>query len=62
MVTAQKHVLIGLSQGDVTALHDAWLRLEGADAERKAALVAMYHLCSELGLLESRHLALVHDR
>ena len=60
-MTPQKRLLIGLSQGDVSALHDAWHRLQGADAERKAALVALYHLCSELGVLESRHLAVVPE-
>ena len=61
-MTRQKRLLIGLSTADVTALHDAWLRFEEAEADRAAALVAVSHLCSELGVLEARHLTLVPDQ
>jgi len=59
-MTRQKRLLIGLSTADVMALHDAWLRFEEAEADRAAALVS--HLCSELGVLEARHLTLVPDQ
>jgi hypothetical protein len=64
-MTAQQRVSVKLSSSDMTALHEAWMRLERARAEREAALVALYHLASELGVLDGRRLTGTpenHDR
>jgi hypothetical protein len=54
-------LLMGLRSSDVTALSDAWRRLEEAQAGRDAALVDLIHLCSELGVLSKRHLTVVPE-
>jgi hypothetical protein len=61
-VTRQERVLVELTAADVRTLHGAWLRLEAARAdERAAALADLCHLCSELGLLQRRQLTLVPE-
>lgn len=48
---AQDDVSRRLDPADEATLCRAWVRFRDADAEREVALVALYHLASQAGLL-----------